>query len=394
MMKTNHRNLTGDNEMTTFKKSLVLLILSVGCLLAACSQSTSIAGEPRTWIDVPVNGLEVQPGQPVQIEGHAAHTAGVDHIEFWFDGELQMTQDDPSTEGNLAYFVQAWTPPSPGDHTIQVVAIGADGSGSQPDSVRIRVGGQVAEVTQAPIPTATPTIGLPEINITPTPTFFIRLVTVMFTDTPTTLPPPPAPVIQFGANSNIVDAGSCTTIYWHVENAQAVAYDGYPVGPDGYSPTLCPCTAETHTLTVTGLNGAVETRSVTLQVNGSCAPPPPPDDPTGPPPPAADTTPPAPPVQLKPTNGQEFACVPKVMLRWQAASDPSVIFEYRLQVERHSGDNNWQPAPHGTVVLIKATERELSIECGWYYRWRILAVDGAGNVGNYSGWFTFTDWLS
>ncbi|MBN1428947.1 MAG: hypothetical protein JXB07_11225 [Anaerolineae bacterium] len=380
--------------MTPLRRSIIILILIAGCLLAACSQSTTIAGEPRTWIDVPLDGLEVAPGQPVQIEGHAAHTAGVDHIEFWFDGQLQMTQDNPPTEGNLAYFVQAWTPPGPGDHTIQVIAIGADGSGSQPDSVRIHVGGQVAEATQ--VPTPTPTIGLPEIDITPTATattFIVPDNPVNVTDTPT-IPPPPAPVIQFGANSDTVDAGSCTTISWHVENAQAVAYDGTAVGPDGYSPTYCPCAAETHTLTVTGLNGAVETRSFTIQVNGSCAPPPPPDDPTDPPPPPADTTPPAPPAQLKPTNGQEFACVPKVMLRWQAASDPSEISEYRIQVERHSGDNNWKPVSGSPFQGITALEKELSIECGWYYRWRVLAVDGAGNVGNYSGWFMFTDWLS
>jgi hypothetical protein len=378
--------------MTIYKRITFTLILAVGYLLAACTSSTTIAGEPRSWIDVPINDLTVASGQPVQIEGHAAHTAGVDHIEFWFDGQLQITQDDPPTEGNLAYFSQSWMPPGDGDHTIQVIAIGKDGSGSQPDAVRIHVGSQIAEVTQAPTATLVPNISAtPVPTLSPTPTIDLPpLVVITYTPTP---PPPPAPIIQFVGNPEVVDAGMCTTMTWHVQNAQAVAYDGASVGADGYSNAICPCVAETHTLTVTGLDGSVQTRTATISVNGSCAPQPPPDDPTDPPPPPADTTPPAPPVQMKPTNGQEFSCVPSIMFRWQAASDPSHIASYLIMVERHSGDNNWQLAPGGTMPAITATEKEYTIECGWYYRWRIRAVDGAGNIGNFSGWFLFTDWL-
>jgi hypothetical protein len=39
------------------------------------------------------------------------------------------------------------------------------------------------------------------------------------------------------------------------------------------------------------------------------------------------------------------------------------------------------------------TELELDVECGWYYRWRVRAVDGEGNAGSFSDWFEFADLL-
>jgi hypothetical protein len=96
---------------------------------------------------------------------------------------------------------------------------------------------------------------------------------------------------------------------------------------------------------------------------------------------------------MKPTNGQEFSCEPKVMLRWAEVSDPSGIAEYRIQVERHSGDNNWTPVAGSPFTGLTMMAKELTIECGWYYRWRVRAIDGAGNAGPFSGWFLFTDWL-
>ncbi|MBN1312936.1 MAG: hypothetical protein JXB30_16090 [Anaerolineae bacterium] len=377
--------------MTVFKGRIIVLYLVIGgLLLAACSPSATTAGEPRTWIDVPVNGLEVPEGQPVLIEGHAAHTAGVARVEFWFNGELGTTQEEPPAEGGLVYFAHTWTPPGPGDHTIQVVAIGADGSGSEPDSVRIHVGGQVAEVT----PEITPTLVItPTGVITSTPTIpppAEEPVVITPTYTPT-IPPPPSPVIHFWVDAEVVDAGSCTTVHWNIENTETVAsvvYDGALVGASA-SVSACPCTEETHTLTVNLFDGSREDRAITIHTNGTCAPADPPEPPESP----ADTEPPAAPVQLKPTNGQEFSCEPKVMLRWEAASDPSGIAEYRIQVERHSGDNNWQAVSGSPFQGLTMTQKELSIECGWYYRWRVLAVDGAGNVGPFSGWFLFTDWL-
>jgi hypothetical protein len=82
------------------------------------------------------------------------------------------------------------------------------------------------------------------------------------------------------------------------------------------------------------------------------------------------------------------------MLRWSPVTDPSGIGEYRVQVERHSGDSNWQTVAGSPWTGLAAPELELDVECGWYYRWRVRAVDGAGNAGPFSTWFRFTDWLA
>jgi hypothetical protein len=78
------------------------------------------------------------------------------------------------------------------------------------------------------------------------------------------------------------------------------------------------------------------------------------------------------------------------MLRWGAVSDPSGIAEYRVQVERHAGDENWQPLADSPWRGLGVVELEIDVECGWFYRWRVRAVDGAGNAGPFSDWFEFT----
>jgi len=35
-------------------------------------------------------------------------------------------------------------------------------------------------------------------------------------------------------------------------------------------------------------------------------------------------------------------------------------------------------------------QMNLSVECGWYYRFRVRAIDGVGNVGAWSGCSTFS----
>ncbi len=68
--------------------------------------------------------------------------------------------------------------------------------------------------------------------------------------------------------------------------------------------------------------------------------------------------------------------------------DESGIEEYQVQVQRHSGDNNWQDVS-GSTFSVGDKQMNLSVECGWYYRFRVRAVDGVGNVGDWSGWSGF-----
>jgi hypothetical protein len=73
--------------------------------------------------------------------------------------------------------------------------------------------------------------------------------------------------------------------------------------------------------------------------------------------------------------------------------DPSGIAEYQVEVQRHAGDNNWQDAPGGQISVGGKTT-SISVECGWYYRWRVRAIDGNGNTSGWSGWSQFAITLS
>jgi hypothetical protein len=102
-----------------------------------------------------------------------------------------------------------------------------------------------------------------------------------------------------------------------------------------------------------------------------------------------DTTGPNPPAPIAPMGGTMLACSGAVTLSWSSASDPSGINGYTVEVQRHSGDNSWSTAPGTPLSGITGTSTSLSVECGWYYRWRVRAQDGAGNWGSFSGWAEF-----
>jgi hypothetical protein len=351
-------------------QSIVSLLLA--CLLAACGGPVP-AGGPYVWIDAPTDGLRVPVGQPVQIEGHASYTEGIASIEVWVNGGLLRVEENPPSEGNLAHFGQSWMPPGPGDYTIQVVAIAADGSGSAPDFARVYVGEEVPAGPQTPepvtptlSPTSSPTV-IPTVAAIVAPTFAPAV-----TPTLTRVSPIPGPVIQFWADAEQVDAGSCISLHWHAENVQAVFFDGAGVVGDGSHQT-CPCEDETHTLAVTLTDGSQERRSITIRVSGSCTAIPTPDT----------TAPPAPPPVLPKPNA-ELGCSGEVTLDWDPVSDPSGIAEYRVEVESHTGDGKWKPLPDSPWRGVTTTELEIQVSCGIYYRWRVRAIDGAGNQGPFS----------
>lgn len=118
------------------------------------------------------------------------------------------------------------------------------------------------------------------------------------------------------------------------------------------------------------------------------ATPTPPPTPTMTPPPPDNQGPPAPP-PAAPTGDQTLACSAQAQLSWSSVSDRSGIAEYRIQVERHAGDGNWQAVSGSPWRGLGATSLSIPVECGWYYRWRVQAVDGLGNVGGFSSWATF-----
>jgi hypothetical protein len=318
--------------------------------VAACASPTSAS---QVWIDVPIDGLKAPPGTSLQVEGHAAAPGGVARVEVWVDGQLLQSVDSPIADGAVARFAVDWSSPEPGAHTIEAIAISADGEASTPDQARVII---------APMPpTDTPT---PVISPTPPPTLTV---------TPS--------AIEFWADPPQIEAGACTDVRWRVQNVASVRLGGTTVDPEGKY-HVCLCEGEIYTLTVVLPDGTEEKRRVEIAVEGECETPTPVPDTTGPPAPPLDD----------PGDGESFACTGHVELDWDSVDDPSGVAEYRVQAERHSGDGNWQSVS-GSPWAGSDTSRSISVECGWTYRWRVRAVDTLGNAGPWSGWSTFVDQL-
>jgi CSLREA domain-containing protein len=117
------------------------------------------------------------------------------------------------------------------------------------------------------------------------------------------------------------------------------------------------------------------------------APSPPTETPTSPPP-AADTTAPPVPSPISPTGGTTLACSSSALLTWSTVNDPSGISGYTVEVQRSADQVNWSGNP-GSPATIADDKTTIQVDCGWYYRWRVRATDGAGNSSAWSNWATF-----
>jgi hypothetical protein len=339
-------------RFTPWKVSFFLCALA--WITAGCGQ-TAAQGGTFAWIDVPVNDLTFPLGQEIRIEGHASDPTGVSRVEIWVNQELTWTVEDLPSSGDFVRFSQTWTPPEEGDYFILAAASGNGGESSTPASVIVHVGRlpAVALVTEESIEAPDPA-------------------------TPTPEPALPETVVQFWADPPQIEADSCTLLRWQVENAEKVVLGSSEVSKQG-SYEVCLCESTSYSLTVTGLDGIAEEFKVSIPVSGICAPP------TV----EIDESPPPAPVLLKPLDGSDLDPVADTILRWNAVSDESGIAQYQVQVQRHSGDYNWTAAPGNPWTGLGETQLLLNVEYGYTYRWRVRAVDGAGNTGPWSGWFTF-----
>lgn len=342
---------------TKLPRNLTLFLCILALYTAGCAPAAETMGT-YAWIDVPVHDLTLPLGETVNIEGHATDPEGVSRVEIWLNGGLTWTIDELAPSGDLVRFQQSWTPEESGEYVILAVAFGPDDRSSSPDSVIIHVG-----ETSSPTETPTPVVTEPastDITVTPPDDEALEVEA------------------QFWADPTEIEAGACSVLHWQVENAENVALGSTEVDPEGQY-NACHCSSTSYSLTVTDSDGSEKVLTASIQVNGTC------DTPT----PVVDETDPAAPGLLKPLNGADLGCIPDTILRWNAVSDESGIDEYQVQVQRHPGDSNWAAAPGSPWTGIGGTELPLNVECGWTYRWRARAVDGADNVGAWSSWWSF-----
>jgi len=433
-----------------FRRTILLGVALL--MLAACSPGIK-PGAPQVWIDVPVDGLAVAEGEIVSLEGHAADAGGIARVEVWTDGAFVDTLEGLSLVGDLYRFEYAWTPGGAGEHLVQVMAFNNEEVSSAPDSARVMVGlptfagpdlaivrvDAVVEGFKGDIPfcnthvvyrndgtetipgtfditfafdgvgqqTQTVGAGVPPggeleiifvyqfeglhyigINLDPGEAVAetnelnnafaeARQCQGAAPDTPT-VPPSAGPTVRFVADPPEILAGACTTLRWEVTGARQVIFGGVDQPASGTF-GACLCKDERYSLRVIDMKGAEAKHTVDVKVNGVCATPTIPDS----------TPPPAPSPAVPANGGAPLSCRGSQTLAWLPVEDESGIDEYRVQVQRHSGDNNWQDVSGSVFTGLNDKQMNVGVECGWYYRWRVRAVDGLGNVGAWSGWSTF-----
>lgn len=112
------------------------------------------------------------------------------------------------------------------------------------------------------------------------------------TPRPTPVPPPPTPTprpqptpgaeIAFWADRTNINQGECATLFWSVQNVQAVwvyplgaQYTDFPRVGQG-SEVVCPATTTTYEMRVRLRDGSTQFRQITINVNVPPPPPPPP----------------------------------------------------------------------------------------------------------------------
>ena len=98
--------------------------------------------------------------------------------------------------------------------------------------------------------------------------------------------------------------------------------------------------------------------------------------------------PPAP-LTKSPSDGLDFPCISSLTLQWDTVTDPSGITEYRVEVEISADEGQWSAADGSPFTGLSTTVLALQVECGYTYRWRVQAVDGYRNSGEYSNWSNF-----
>ena len=330
-------------------------IVFISLIISGCGAVTP--GGLYVWIDVPQDGVSFAALQPVIVKGHATGRGEITNIELYVEGELWRSVDDPEIVDDLARFEFEWLPPELGAYTLEAIVYDTEGNASQRDQTTIFFG-----------LTPTPVVILPPvISITPT-----------LTDTPTPVPPAEASV-QFWADPGTIDAGDCTDIHWIAENVQRVELGGIEQPLEGVF-EVCLCEGETYSLHVTYLDDSKEIFVVNIDVVGSCE--------------EEDNDPPPAPIQSSPIDGDDLACIQSsINFVWSPVSDESGISEYQLEVARHWDGKTWIQVPGSVFTGITTTSKNVPIDCH-EYRWRVRAVDGAGNPGPWSSWWYITKGLN
>jgi hypothetical protein len=170
------------------RTNVFVLIVLLAMLAAACNpqtpQQVAQAAGPRAWIDDPLHGSDL-PLAAHEIVCHGSAPAGVAQLEIKVNGAVVASVPSADPTQTLVTARYTWTPPAPGNYTLQTRAQGQSGAWGEPTTAVVTVGGEV----ETPMPTVpTSTLG-PTLE---SPTDIPESTSVSPTDTP--VPPTWTPV--------------------------------------------------------------------------------------------------------------------------------------------------------------------------------------------------------
>jgi hypothetical protein len=120
-----------------FRVTWILLVFLP--FLTSCGGTSS--GDTIVWIDAPLPGGRVAPGEEVIVQSHAFSKSGIAEIELSVDGEPFSRGIPLPVGGDRVMHSQSWIATSPGMHRLQVAAFNVAGEASNPQLVMIEVVG-------------------------------------------------------------------------------------------------------------------------------------------------------------------------------------------------------------------------------------------------------------
>ena len=205
-------------------------------LVLATTSLTAAATKPSAWIDEPLPGAVLEPGQ-IQVTVHAADPGGIASVRFLVDGNDAATVEGPA--GDLVTVQWTWVASEPGQHLITVLAAAIGGTTSDPASVAVTIEGPpvapppptptvVPTLAPTPVPTVPPT---PKPTPKPTPPKPTAVPTPAPTPAPCTPPPPDAlnPPDFFLAQASSNPSTNPPTFTWAYRTPPACAPSGFRV---------------------------------------------------------------------------------------------------------------------------------------------------------------------
>lgn len=191
---------------------------------------------------------------------------------------------------------------------------------------------------------------------------------------------PPPEIVRLSLEPDVIERGDRTELCYATRNATRITLrtnsePARTLNAPGDCLIISPRTSTRYELTAFNAQGATTQASVRLEVR------------------VPDTTPPPTPQGIAPISDASLCDVPPV-LRWSNVSDPSAPVRYRIRVERQRFDERqnefWEPMQRDVVSESQLGLSQDIVDSSYRFRWRVSAIDQAGNESAPSQWYTFT----